>query len=81
MRIPNDAIMVNTTITLLTDTYTLTIGDSGNDDATTGDLNLTNTTGTTPGNGTGQATTIIDASGMPLNGRDGVLSINAGVTV
>ncbi len=55
-----------TTITLAAGIYTLTIGPSGNDDATTGDLNLT---ANIIINGAGAGTTFIDASGMSPGDR------------
>lgn len=72
----------DTTIMLAAGTYTLTIGCPGfciGTNPTSGDLNLTNTTGTTTIMGAGAATTIIDGSGMAPN-RDRIFAISAGVT-
>ncbi|MHB8647570.1 MAG: choice-of-anchor Q domain-containing protein [Thermomicrobiales bacterium] len=73
----------DTTIMLPANTYNLTIGCPGafcsGTNATSGDLNLTNTTGTTTIMGAGAATTIIDGSGMTPT-RDRIFAVSAGVT-
>jgi hypothetical protein len=64
-----------TTITLPAGIYTLTILPDANDDATTGDLNLTTSVTI---NGTSAATTIIQASAIDSSsGIDGVLVVAA----
>jgi hypothetical protein len=65
-----------TTIQLLAGTYALTIGPSGSDDASTGDVNLTADMTIT---GAGASSTIIDASGMAPT-RDRVLSVANAIT-
>ncbi len=65
----------NTIIALPAGTYVLTIWSSGSNDATTGDLNLTNTTGSTTIFGAGSDTTIIDG-----NHIDRLFQLSPGVT-
>lgn len=52
----------NNTIVLPAGHYTLSLAPTGADDATTGDLNITNTTGTTTITGAGARTTTVDAN-------------------
>ncbi len=65
----------NTIIALPASTYVLTIWSSGSNDVTTGDLNLTNTTGSTTIFGAGSDTTIIDG-----NHIDRLFQLSPGVT-
>jgi uncharacterized repeat protein (TIGR01451 family) len=60
------------TITLPAGTYTLTIAPTGSDDATTGDLNITDDLTI---NGAGAATTIIDGGAL-----DGVFRVTGNIT-
>lgn len=69
-----------TTIALGTGTYLLTIGATGDDDVTSGDINIT-ALGTTTIAGAGPDRTIIDATGFPANGTDRVFAVGKGATV
>jgi hypothetical protein len=72
--------MGSNTVNVPPGTYTLTIAPAGTDDNASGDLNITNTTGTTSIVGMDPNTTIVQAGTSLATSIDRVFNIGAGAT-